>query len=73
MKVSDFVDLSITAIAKLTEIDKANWCKFFAGKHISERTLNKAAAKLKMRPEDLLAAINIRRQNKRCEKSQQVL
>lgn len=74
MKVNDFLSLPVTTIARLTGIDKGNWSKFLAGQPISERTLNKAAAKLKLPPDRLLKAINIRRsKHKSCENPQQML
>jgi len=68
MKIQDFLDTPITTLATITGIDKGNWSKFLSGKHISERTLNRAARSLGLPPDRLLKAINTRRKTKSCEK-----
>ena len=60
MTVEDFVNQPLNSISVITRIDKSNWSKFFAGKMISEKTLNKASKMLNMTPDELLRAINLR-------------
>lgn len=64
MTVEDFVNEPLNSISAITRIDKSNWSKFFAGKMISEKTLNKASKALKMTPDELLKGINLRRNQK---------
>lgn len=64
MTVEDFVNAPLNSISAITRIDKSNWSKFFAGRMISERTLNKASKMLNMSPDELLRAINLRRKQK---------
>jgi hypothetical protein len=64
MTVEDFVNQPLNNISAITRIDKSNWSKFFAGKMISEKTLNKASKMLGMSPDELLRGINLRRNNK---------
>lgn len=64
MNVQDFVDAPLNSISAITRIDKSNWSKFFAGKMISEKTLNKASKTLDMTPDELLRGINLRRNQK---------
>ena len=60
MTVEDSVNQPLNSISVITRIDKSNWSKFFAGKMISEKTLNKASKMLNMTPDELLRAINLR-------------
>ena len=64
MTVEEFVNEPLNSISAITRIDKSNWSKFFAGKMISEKTLNKASKSLNMSPDELLRGINIRRNHK---------
>ncbi|MCX5934386.1 MAG: hypothetical protein NTU99_06295 [Pseudanabaena sp. LacPavin_0818_WC45_MAG_42_6] len=64
MTVEDFVNEPLNSISSITRIDKSNWSKFFAGKMISEKTLNKASKMLGMSPDELLRGINLRRTQK---------
>jgi hypothetical protein len=64
MTLEDFLNQPLNTISAITRIDKSNWSKFFAGKMISEKTLNKASKALGMPPEDLLKGINLRRSKK---------
>jgi len=64
MTVEDFISAPLNSISAITSIDKSNWSKFFAGKMISEKTLNKASKSLGMAPDELLKGINLRRSNK---------
>lgn len=64
MTVEDFVNEPLNSISAITRIDKSNWSKFFAGKMISEKTLNKASKMLDMSPDELLKGINLRRNQK---------
>jgi hypothetical protein len=64
MTLEDFVNEPLNSISAITRIDKSNWSKFFAGKMISEKTLNKASKLLDMPPDELLKGINIRRSQK---------
>ena len=64
MTSEDFVKEPLNSISAITRIDKSNWSKFFAGKMISEKTLNRASKALNMAPDELLKAINLRRKNK---------
>jgi len=64
MTVQDFLNAPLNSISAITLIDKSNWSKFFAGKMISEKTLNKASKSLGMAPDELLKGINLRRNNK---------
>lgn len=64
MTLEDFLEEPLNNISTITNIDKSNWSKFFSGKMISEKTLNKASKSLKMTPDQLLKAINIRRKKK---------
>jgi hypothetical protein len=61
MTVEDFINEPLNRISAITRIDKSNWSKFFAGKMISEKTLNKASKALNMSPDELLKGINMRR------------
>jgi hypothetical protein len=64
MTVEDFANAPLNSISSITRIDKSNWSKFFSGKMISEKTLNKASKMLDMSPDELLRAINLRRNQK---------
>jgi hypothetical protein len=64
MTVEDFVNMPLNNISAITRIDKSNWSKFFAGKLVNEKTLNKASKSLGMPPEELLRGINLRRNQK---------
>ena len=64
MTVEDFVNMPLNNISVLTRIDKSNWSKFFAGKLVNEKTLNRASKTLGMPPEDVLRGINLKRREK---------
>ncbi len=61
MDQSKFLELTPSQLETFTGIHRANWSRYLNGHLMSEATLNKAAKLLGMAPEDLLKAINARR------------
>lgn len=61
MNLETFLELSLGQLSEQTRFDKTRWSKYLRGQIISERVLNRLAAKLLMEPHELLHAINLRR------------
>lgn len=61
MRVTEFQELSLVQLERITGIDQTRWSRYFSGKvSINSRTLEKAAKPLNMEPADLLYAIQLR-------------
>lgn len=62
MSVQSFVDMTTAEIARKTGIAVAQWSRYLNRKKtINENTLNQAAKRLGMSSDELLKAINIKR------------
>jgi transcriptional regulator with XRE-family HTH domain len=65
MNRKDFTTASLAQLELATGIDRHRWSRYINGKvAMNERTLNKAAQKLEIKPEELLSAIQARRESK---------
>lgn len=61
MTVKEFGKLNLDDLSKLSGLDKTRWCKYFRGQLMTEAVLNQCAKSLRMKPHNLLLAINKRR------------
>jgi hypothetical protein len=64
MTIAEFLNASLDDLQALSNMDKTRWSKYLNGQTINEDTLNRAAKNLKMQPEGLLLALNLRRKSK---------
>lgn len=62
MTIDEFMTAPLSSLESLTGVDRSNWSKYFNGSLLSEATLNKASFYLGMSPDQLLKAINLRRE-----------
>ncbi|MDX2254692.1 MAG: helix-turn-helix transcriptional regulator [Pseudanabaenaceae cyanobacterium bins.39] len=63
MTIESFVKMTIADISRRTGISVAQWSRYFNKKKtINESTLEQAGAKLGMTSDEVLKAINIRRE-----------
>jgi len=64
MTVKEFQEACLAYLAEQTGIHMSAWSRWFRGRPISERVLNKAAEALGMTPLQLLEGIRLRRLDK---------
>ncbi len=61
MSIKEFKELSLDDLARLTDLDKTRWSKYFNGQLMTEAVLNNLSESLGMKPHILLLAINQKR------------
>lgn len=67
--VLSFQQLDLVQLETMTGIDQTRWSRYLSGKvAMTSRTLEKAAKRLGMQPQDLLQAIRMRIQARSKEK-----
>lgn len=62
MQIQSFLTATLDELALVSGLDKTRWSKYFGGKRISEKTLEKLSDTLEMPMADLYLAISLRRQ-----------
>lgn len=62
MNIETFMQMSIAEISRKTQIAAAQWSRYFRKKStLNEKTLEQAGSKLGMTSDELLKAVNLRR------------